>query len=132
MQRTTMTAESGHTKIAKHYSETFLRRPLKGREKVVTLARWSSYPGSVGHVNIIQSLYTYDSYLRHIILISALHCTHVCYYHMCLGASDLSSVVHAPCTSTLMLSLRTELFLPALICRSTMCGAQCNACKYMN
>ena len=34
------------------YSQTCLRRPLKGREKVVAVARWSSYPGSVGHVTI--------------------------------------------------------------------------------
>ena len=34
------------------YSETCLRRPLKGREKVVAVARWSSYPGSVGHVTL--------------------------------------------------------------------------------
>ena len=34
------------------YIETCLRRPLKGREKVVAVARWSSYPGSVGHVTM--------------------------------------------------------------------------------
>ena len=43
---------NAETQQETNYSEICLRRLLKGQEKVVAVARWSSYPGSVGHVTI--------------------------------------------------------------------------------
>ena len=73
------------------YSETCLRRPLKGQEKVVAVARWSSYPGSVGHVTIS----TCDTSLW-----SVYHSAHTCGYssttHVPGVTGILRPVVHAP------------------------------------